>query len=130
MTAYNDENENLMADRQPDLDQKGLDAAQAYISERMEGTGLAPLFATPIIRAYFAALPPSPTANVKWYLCDGTQPVAISVIAAYFDDILGEWVCDVIDPPFSWNEHAYLGQYTYWTPLSAILPPTGFPRNP
>lgn len=43
------------------------------------------------------------------------KPVAISVIARFMDDELGDWVYSVFDPPFY-----RLGEYTEWLPLSAL----------
>lgn len=68
---------------------------------------------------------PSPAPIVpstRWRTFAEEQPVAISYLARFFDNELGEWVFTTCDPgPLSITLAA---PYTHWIPLNELLAPT------
>lgn len=46
------------------------------------------------------------------------HPVAMSVLAAFYDDEMGDWVFDVIDNPTKQDA----GTYTHWRALDTLRP--------
>lgn len=53
---------------------------------------------------------------INWRLYTHGKPVAISVLACYFDNEFGDWVFNAIDPG-DFDRH-----YTHWVPLDELKP--------
>ena len=74
---------------------------------------------------------PSPAPIVpstRWRTFAEEQPVAISYLARFFDNELGEWVFTTCDPgPLSITLAA---PYTHWIPLNELLAPTSPEPSP
>ena len=58
--------------------------------------------------------------SLNWRLLSAGEPVAVTCLARFFDNELGEWVFTVFDPgPLRMT---MAGPYTHWLPLSELLP--------
>ncbi len=124
------------------LDEAGLRAALAavvwdkpvrlFVTDYIEGDAVRVV--TAALRAYLAATAPVEEAQaaveaamgellkpplLHWRVFSQEKPVAVSVLARFFDNELGEWVFTVFDPgpvPVT-----LAGPYTHWIPLGDLI---------
>jgi Lar family restriction alleviation protein len=72
-------------------------------------------------RVVLDELDASKARGLRWRTFADEKPVAVSYLARFFDNEMGEWIFTVFDPgPLNIT---LAGPYTYWIPLNELLPP-------